>query len=228
MSYSIDLRSISVQSYMGILKNQKLLPGRRILLNNLAANFHAISEAGIQNLFELKTSLSTPQKISAFSSKTSIPAEYLVILKREMGSLEQKPVAIADFPGLSGDTLARLAALGIKTSKDFYDYCFSAPNNAVLSEQTDIREVEIKELRSLCNLVRINGVGAVAARTLFESGFTGIAEIAGANAAELLNRMSEVNSARQYYKAALGEKDMQFIIDFGKLIMQTQTGESSA
>jgi len=225
MSYSINLKSISIQAYLNILKNQNLLPGRRMLLENIEANFHAICEAGINNLSELKAQLSSPQKISALSLRTDIPENYLVILKREMGSLEQKPVAIADFPGLSEETLASLADLGIKTSKDMFDRCCSIPTDATLSEQIGIGEDEIKELRSLCNLVRINGVGVLAARTLLESGFTGITEIADANSAELLKRMSEVNSARQYYKATLGEKDMQFIIDFAKLILQTQSVE---
>lgn len=222
MSYMLGLKRISVQTYMRILKNQNLLPGRKILLENIDMNFQKIMNTGIVNLFELKSSLSTPQKIFAFSTITAISENYLIILKREMGSLEQKPVLISDFPGISGETVSRLSDLRVKTSKDFFDLCYLNEDCGTISEKTGISGDEIKELHCLCNLVRINGIGAIAAKTMYEGGYKSIEEIAQADAGEMLKCISDVNLVKQYYKARLGEKDMQFTIDFANLILDIE------
>lgn len=75
-----------------------------------------------------------------------------------------------------------------------------------------------EELLCLCDLVRINGVGAVAARAFYEAGYRTAADVAGAHADQMLERVSKVNEAKGYYKAKLGEKDMQFCIDFAMLL----------
>jgi len=59
-----------------------------------------MAKTGIQNLAELKNNLSPANRLTAFSEKTGVTENYLTILKREMRSLEQKPVPISDFPCL--------------------------------------------------------------------------------------------------------------------------------
>ena len=222
MDYNIDLHRIPISKYMATLKNQNLLPGRRILLENLDFNFEKIMSAGIRNLFELKNSIYNPQKLAAFAAATGIPETYLVILKREIGSLEQKPVLISEFPDIAVETVSKLEEKRLKTSKNIYDFFQHSSNIAVMCEETDIGIAELQELISLCNLVRINGVGAVAARTMYKGGYRSIAEIAQANPAELLERITAVNANKQYYKANLGEKDMQFAIDAAKIILDAE------
>lgn len=222
MGYAIELKQISIQKYMEILRNQNLLPGRRILLEELEVKFRRITAVGIGNLHELKNSLATPQKLSVFSAKTAISEDYLIILKRELGSLAQKPVPISEFPGVSGQSVLKLAKHNAKTSKDFYNMCPADGDMEAMTRKTGISMNELIELYCLCNLVRINGVGAIAARTMYESGYKYIVEIAHADAGELLDRISEVNSAKQYYNAILGKKDMQFVIDFANLILDIE------
>lgn len=225
MSYTIDMKSIPVRTYFKILKTQDLLPGRRILLNDIEINFQKIIDTGISNLFELKNRLSTPQKISAFSSASAISEDYLTMLKREMGSLEQKPVLISEFPGIHSETVSRLSNHNIRTSKDFFDLCILNEHVGAVHTKTGISENEISELSCLCNLVRINGVGAIAAKTIYESGYKSVREIAQADAADMLKRVSEVNSDRHYYKAKLGVNDMQFVINFANLILDVEQNE---
>jgi hypothetical protein len=125
-------------------------------------------------------------------------------LKREIGSLEQKPVLIASFPDMDASLISRLNDAGIKTSKDYFE---SGPD-------------ESDELFCLCDLVRINGVGAVAAKVFYEAGYKSIMDIAHADAAVMLERVSNINKAKQYYKANLGIKDMQFCIDFAIFLIR--------
>jgi hypothetical protein len=205
--YTLDFRRIPVGKYLNILKTRELLPGRRVLLNGIDLNFDKITGAGVCSLYEFKNRLSTPAKLSAFSAETLIPESYLVILKRELGSLEQKPVPLSEFPGIGEVLLSALLEKGIKTSRDFFESGGE----------------ESRELCCLCELVRINGVGPAAARTMYESGYKSVADVAGADAGELLAKITEVNDTRQYYHAKLGVKDMQFAIDAAKLLLELET-----
>ncbi len=201
MRYTLDLSRIPLTEYEPLLASQNLLPGRRILLDGLNRNFAALSAERIETLLQLKQRLSAPPKLAALAAATGISEEYLTILKREIGSLEQKPVPLSAFPGLDEASLASLREWGIVTSKDGFE-----------------RGEANGELFCLCDLARINGVGAVAARAFYEAGYRSVAQVAAANAAEMLARVSAVNAEHGYYKAKLGEKDMQFCIDFAQLI----------
>jgi hypothetical protein len=204
MPYNLDLSALSVPQYKELLKQQNLLPGRRMLLQDIDHNFDVIGKQGIVNMAHLKKQLSAPKRLASFAATTGISEEYLVLLKREIGSLEQKPVPIASFPGMDRAEVARLKSMSITTSKDYYE---GAPSVS-------------DELSCLCDLVRINGVGAVAAKVFYEAGYRSVAEIACADAGVMLERVSEVNDEKHYYKARLGVKDMQFCIDFAALLMK--------
>lgn len=222
MAYSIDLERISCARYAEILKHQNLLPGRRVLLEDLDEKIAKIKDLGIQNLHQLKEDLATPNKLTAFSQKTGISSDYLTILRREMGSLEQKPVPLADFPGISPGILSRLSESGIKTSKDLLDH-YWADSKFIEGFEGNAADSEgIARLLCLSDLVRINGVGFAAATTLLEAGYKRIADVAAAEPEELLDRVTRANSVGHYYSAKLGLKDMQFIIDFAALLLQNQ------
>jgi hypothetical protein len=204
MRYNLDLKAISIQEYKELLTRQILLPGRRLLWQNIDQRFKAISAQNITNIEELKKRLSTPQKISSFVTATGIPEEYLILLKREIGSLEQKPVSLDCFPDIDQKLLSNLISKGIKNSKEFFESSLH----------------DIDELYCLCDLVRINGVGAVAAKAFYMAGYRSVQEVACADAAAMLESVSKVNEAKHYYKAKLGVKDIQFCIDYASLLVR--------
>lgn len=203
MDYCLNLSRISLTDYRDLLKQQNLLPGRRMLLEGIDAHFSALAAQNLSTLAEIRQRLSTPQKLAALALATGIPEEYLTILKRESGSLEQKPILLSAFPGIEPRVVAQWNAKGYTNSREVFE-----------------RGDHAGELFSLCDLARINGVGAVAARAFFEAGFTSVEAVANANAADMLRRVSAINAEKQYYKANLGEKDMQFCIDFAKLLIR--------
>ncbi len=207
MKYNLDLECLSVQEYKALLKKQNLLPGRRVLWQNIDKNFALFENQDIETVAHLKKALSTPAKIQAFTDDTGIPENYLVILKREIGSLEQKPVPLASFPGINPSQIETLNEAGLKTSKDYFEH------SKVISD----------ELFFLCDLVRINGVGPVAAKAFYEAGYRSVSDVARADAAVILEKVSAVNKIRRYYKAKLGLKDMQFCIDFASLLVEHAT-----
>lgn len=207
MKYNLEVEHLSVHNYKDILKKRNLLPGRRILLENIDENFALFEHRGIKNVSQLRKSVSTPRKISSIAAESGISEDYLIILKREMSSLEQKPVSLASFPGIDTLLIAKLNDAGIKTSKDYFESRLS----------------ETDELFCLCDLVRINGVGPVAAKAFYDAGYMSVSDVADADAAAILEKVSSINKIKQYYKANLGLKDMQFCIDFARLLINTCT-----
>ena len=108
VAYSLDIKRISIAEYKSMLKNQALLPSRTILKENIDDYFDKINDAGIKNVLELKKSLAKPEKINAFSERTGLPINYLTILKREIGSLAQKPVKLRAILGVDIKLLDQL------------------------------------------------------------------------------------------------------------------------
>ena len=204
MRYCLNLSRIGLLEYRDLLKGQNLLPGRRMLLEGIDRNFAALLALGIETLEQLRQRLATPPKLAALSAASGISEDYLKLLKRESGSFEQAPVPLASFPGQDAALLASLRQDDSINSRDYFERG---------ADQTG-------ELYHLCDLVRINGVGALAAKAFYDAGFTSVQDVANAKAADMLRRVTRVNAEQQYYKANLGEKDMQFCIDFARLFMR--------
>lgn len=204
MAYNLDLSKLSIDEYKQLLKHQNLLPARKILLDNIDINFELMAKQNIKNIEQLKKQLATPQKILSFAALTGIAQDYLIILRREIGSLDTKSVAIDSFPDMDGALISELKNKGIKNSKHYYE-----SKNFISNE-----------LFRLCDLVRINGVGAVAAKAFYEAGYRSVLDVACADAADMLKKVTEVNNEKNYYKARLGVKDMQFCIDYALLLKQ--------
>ena len=220
MSYTLDIKCILVLEYKERLRNQTLLPGRVILKENLDGNFSKIVDTGIKNLDELKKALSTPAKIKAYSERSGVSRDYLTILKREIGSLLQKPARLTDIPDVDGEVLALLESAGIRTTKDYYEQATGDIRNA--AEKLKLGIETANEIYCLCDLCRINGIGPAAARIFFEAGYKSMRDVAAVRAPKLLDDITRVNDERRYYGAGLGLKDMQFCIDYAKLMLSLE------
>lgn len=202
MSYHLDVRRIPILEYRDLLKRQNLLPSRQILWQDIDLNFDKITARGIENVEQLIKALSTPAKMIAFAREAAIAEDYLTILRREAGALIQKPVPLSDFPDIDAERLEAIGRKGLKNSKDYWE---SSP--------------EKDDLFCLCDLVRINGVGVAASMAFYAAGYASVTDVAHAVAAEMLRRVTDANHEKHFYKAVLGEKDMQFCIDNAKLLL---------
>jgi hypothetical protein len=87
-------------------------------------------------------------------------------------------------------------------------------------EELGLDPKEARAFACLCELVQINGVGPAAARTFYDALYRSVKEIACAEAGKLLKDTNEANAAGGYYKASLGEKDMQFVIDRAAMLIR--------
>ena len=202
MPYAIDLSQLPLAAYLAVLKAQTLLPSRRPLITDIDARFAAIARHDVRTLAQLRQRLATPAKLAAFAQASSIDGAWLTLLRREMGTLDVKPLPLAGFAWVGTDVLASLAAEGIHTTRDYFESAHFGTG----------------ELSALCELTRINGIGPAAARAFYGAGFATANAVASASAADLLVRVTAHNEAHGYYRAKLGLKDMKFCIDYARLL----------
>jgi hypothetical protein len=218
MKYGMDLTKMDVQKYKNFLKNQYLIPSRQILHEKIDDNFKIFENCGLKNLSDLKQAISTSAKIDKMSKETGISAEYLNILRRELGTFDKAGVSFKEFPTIDGNTVSKLDEKGIKNTKDFYEYYYSESNEKGISDEPGIPVEMVERLISLSSLVRINGIASLAAVTFYEAGYKTVKDIAVSTKEEMLEKITAVNDEKKYYKAKLGLKDMQFVIDFAGLM----------
>ena len=218
MKYNIDLNKIDVQEYKEFLKNQYLIPSRKILHENIDANFEIFEKSGLKNLTDLKQAISSTAKIIQLSNETKISPDYLNMLRRELGTFDKKGIPFNEFPNVDDKIISKLNQKNIKNTKDFYEYYFKINNEKQISAELNISIEIVKCLISLATLVRINGIAALAATTFYEAGYKNINDIISSTKEEMLEKIIKINNDKKYYKAKLGLKDMQFVIDFAKFI----------
>ncbi len=222
MSYHIDLHKISIENYKKMLISRNLLATRRVLKNGIDENFKRLSECGFSNIGDLYEGMDAGGGIEELSVRSDIDSGYLKILKKEIEGVLPKPVLISDFPYVSMDTVRDLARGGVRTSKDFYGLSGGCKNKSLICANAGITDQEAEELCGLCDLIRISGVGPVIARILYEAGFKSIYSIAGAEAGEIYDKICRINDERNYTRAILQEKELQFCIDFAGLMAKTE------
>ncbi len=219
MGYEIELQNISIPEYKEMLKKQNLMAGRRILKEDIDNRFGMFFKYGINNVAKLYERIRDPQKMEEFSAETGLSPDYLLLLKKEVSSVIQKPVLIADFPYISPDTFKKLGEYCIQTSKDFFELSNGGRDVRAVCDKTGIPGEDAAELCCLCELIRINGVGPVFSRVLFEAGYKSAGEIAAATADEIYDRATEINALKCYTRVLLNQQEIQLCIDYAKLLV---------
>ena len=214
--YSISLETISLDDYKQTLEKATLLPGRLILKNNLDSNFKALHKQNIANLQELLDVIKTDTKRECISKQTGVGEEYLKILRREISGFISKPIDLSAFPEIDNKIVLRLAKIGIKTSKALFTKGVLKSDRQMLSEISGVSYDSILELTKLSDLGRVNGVGPIFARMLYETGCDTITKLSKAKENDLFEKLQSINQERNYTKAKFTTKDMIWCINFAR------------
>jgi hypothetical protein len=162
--------------------------------------------------------LSTRTKVLEFSRQSGLSTDYLVLLKREAGSYLAKPFPLSDFPGIPFEYLELLKSRELKDTRDFFEQVSAGQQQAELSSSTGIPVYRLKEIYSLCDLSRITGVGGIFARVLYEAGIRSPEEYASAEVQEVLEHCRHIIQKYGYPAGKLGVKDMQYGINYARVV----------
>lgn len=219
--YFIDLEKYPLDKYREILKESELLPGRRILHEQLDKRFDRFKMCGITDLQQLVENLKTKSRISHLSADTGVPEEYLVILKRELNRLLPKTVTISEFPGADTVLVSKLNEIGVKNTGHLFKQCDTRKKRNALSNELNTGIDKLEELTKMADLSRIWGVGPVFCRIFYETGVDTVKKVAKAKAEPLYKALMKVNEEKKYTKARFVVKDVALCIDIAEDLPKT-------
>jgi hypothetical protein len=214
-NYFVDTDKFSIDKFKNILCTKEILPGRIILKEKMDERFELLKSKNIMSLSDLLETLKTKQKIDKFSKETELSVEYLTILRREANSYVSVPVKLIDLPFIETDIINKLESQGIKDSKQLFEIAAKLKDRQKLSEKFKLPLDKLSELVSLCDLVRITGVGPVFARIIYDSGIYTVRNFLSCDSVELLERLSITNSEKGLTKAKFTLKDIEYCIELG-------------
>jgi len=216
--YSIDPSLISLEEFKELTASRRMLPGRVVLHEKMEERFGVLKGSGIKHLGDLLSLLNSKSKIQSLAIQTGLTEDYLVLLKREVGSYLAKPFPLSSFPGIPFEYVELLKSRGLKSTKNFFEQMQAEQKQAEWSLNTGIPAYRLKEIYSLCDLSRITGVGGIFARVLYEAGIKSTAAFAGTDALKLLAGCRKVIEKHGYAVGNLGEEDMNYGLHYARVV----------
>lgn len=214
-NYHINFENFTLKKLQASLKKRKMIPSRVILKEDIVKRFHILEHEGIKNLKELEDQLKTKDKILAFSERSGIDADYLTVLKREVGSYKPNPVKLSAFPGIDQKTLDALDKAGVKNTKKLFAVTRKSSDIEDLSNQTGISEKAIAEAAALSDLARLYGVGPVFARIIYDVGVKSVKDFLKVSGKEFI----KIYEDKTGKKADFSESDIDFSLEVAQELM---------
>jgi len=218
MGYYSDLASISIDNYRSKLESSDLLPSRMILKERLEERFNYFKSIGIKKVLDLQKLLKMKEKLAELAKVDCFSEDYLVILLREINSIQPKPNKISEFIGISPETVLKLEKIGIKDTVKLFDHILTPENRKKLAAKTNIPEAEILEMTKLTDLSRIKWVGATFARMLYNVGIDTVEKASKADYVELHQKINHINREKNFYKGQIGLHDIKLFVDAAKKV----------
>ena len=214
--YSVNTTKFSLDKLRDALKTKDILPGRKVLKEQLNERFDLLKSEGIESLFDLLDVLKSKTKIEQFASKTGLDTDYLTILRREANSYVSVPVRLIDLPIVETDTIMKLDSIGIRDSKQLFIKAAQLSDREQLAVNYNIQIETLTELVQLSDLIRITGVGPVFARIILDSGIGSVGEFLANDPEDLFVRLTKTNNEKSLTKAKFTRKDIDYCIELGK------------
>ncbi|MEA2021899.1 MAG: DUF4332 domain-containing protein, partial [Candidatus Caldatribacteriota bacterium] len=149
----------------------------------------------------------------SFSKETGIDKDFFVLLRREIESYFPKPFLLTSFHWLPQDDIKKLAKKGIKNTAQFY-LCFQGKKiQGEFKASSQINEEFFNQLMCLCDLTRMQWTSPLAARMLFDAGYTSIWMVSSADPKVLCNTLTKINEGDRYFKGNIGLRDSKRLIN---------------
>ncbi len=123
---------------------------------------------------------------------------------------------IEEIEGIGPSYAEKLAGAGIKNTDDLLKLCCEAKGRKQIAEKCDVAEKRILTWVNLADLMRVSGIGPQFSELLEASGVDTIKELRTRNAANLAEKMAEVNGEKKLAKTSPAESVIQGWIDAAK------------
>ncbi len=104
---------------------------------------------------------------------------------------------IEKIEGIGAAIAAKLAAADIRTTADLLTHCGSGKGRAAVARATGLSEAQLLKWANLADLMRLSGVGEEWSELLEAAGVDTVKELKTRVAANLAERLGEVNAARK-------------------------------
>jgi predicted flap endonuclease-1-like 5' DNA nuclease len=108
---------------------------------------------------------------------------------------------IDEVEGIGPAYAGKLESADIKTTDHLLKLCCDAKGRKAVSEKTGISTSKLLEWANMADLMRISGVGKQFAELLEASGVDTVKELRNRNAANLAEKMAEVNAEKKLCKS---------------------------
>ena len=215
-SYSLNTKNFPIDKFREILKTKNILPGRVLLKEQIDQRFDLLKSMNIQTLFDLLDALKSKSKIEKLAEKPGLSVEYLTLLRREANSYLPIPVKLTDLPYTDETVVEKLEAIGFKDSRKFFNHAASKTERTKLAQIHQLSIEALNELLSLCDLIRITGVGPVFARIIYDSGIHSVKEFLSYPVHDLHKKLTITNEEKKLTKVKFALNDIEYCTELGK------------
>ncbi len=123
---------------------------------------------------------------------------------------------IAKIEGIGVSYAAKLAAVGITTTRGLLDRAREPKGRKVLAAETGVDEARILKWANMSDLMRVKGIGEEYSELLEAAGVDTVKELKTRKAENLAAKIAEVNAARKLVRAVPGPKLVARWIDGAK------------
>jgi len=208
----LEAEKVSLDDLVERITTTDLVPSRAVLQEGLTQNIEKISQQGICNLADLKSTLKNDKKLEALARSTGIDRNTLILLRREVESYTPKPFKLLEIDWLPREELTRLIDAGIGNSDDLRALVREQDGIIRLEEKTGVKHDTMDYLICLADLGRVQWVSLNFARMLYEAGYTRARSVAGAFAEVLCERLEQINAGGKYFNGKVGLRDIKRLV----------------
>lgn len=210
--YYIDPEKYSLDKFQFSLESREMIPSRQMLKDHLKQFFDTLRSSGIENLSDLLKTLGSKSKIAVFAEKTSLPIDYLTLLRREANSYFPTPVMLSRFTGVDKTLVSGLEEHGITSSKKLFELAANEDQLPAFLMASGLSSSDLSELISLSDLSRLYGVGPAFAGMLYETGIDSVRTLMRYTG-EQIRAMYEEKTQK---KADFTARDIDFTLEIAR------------
>lgn len=211
MNYQIDCLSFNTKQILDRIKKTDLVPSLDPIKEKADEILTKFEADGLNNLEEIRKSLSSKKKLTDIALRLQIDENLLVLFKREIEGWIAKDRSIDEFDWIPIKNRKLLKEYGISSSKEAFEKLNSAAAREEISESLKIDEETLREIYGISNLMRIRWLSPTFTRIFYDLHYT-VEKLHQARADLLAKEVDDYNRKVHYYKGKIGERDMNRII----------------